>query len=177
MSLFAIVAVVVVSFGLPAWAMTDDVWLSIAAAPLLFGLCAAVTGAIAAILTVPLLPIFLTLAVAANLVALWSLFTRTDSGLGSHPVSGAALSVVAACGLIPLRAPLLDWDTRTHWLGPARWYYGGGHYVRYALTNPAFHHRSYPPLIPAAAGTAWLLQGHVDLRSGQIMISVMNFGG
>ena len=177
MTILGVALLAVLSAGLPCWAVTDDPWLTLGAAPLTFAVFATVSAMVATLLGVSLLVLFVPLVIAANVAALWLLFTREPPSLtGSQPIAGAVLAVVAAYGMVPLKAPLLDWDTRTHWLGPAHWYVGGGHYVRYALTNPAFHHRSYPPLIAASAGTTWLLQGHVDLRSGQVLVALLNYG-
>jgi hypothetical protein len=176
-TIFGVALLAVLSSGLPCWAVTDDPWLSLGTAPLVFALFATVSAILATLFGLPLLAIFVPAILAANVAALWALFTREPPSLaGSQPLTGAVLAAVTAYGLLPLKAPLLDWDTRTHWLGPAHWYLGGGSYVRYAITNPAFHHRSYPPLIAASAGTTWLLQGHVDLRSGQVLVAVLNYG-
>ncbi len=171
-----VVAVMVVTSGAPVWALTRDPWLSVAAVPLLYGLLAAVSGVGATLLGVSVLAVFVPITIVANATAAYVLFCHHTSRGGRQLMAGAAIAVATICGLMPLKAPFLGWDTRTHWLGPARWYYGGGTYVRHALTNHAFAHPTYPPLLAASAGTLWLFEGHIDLRSGQVVISLMNFG-
>ena len=171
-----VVGVMVTTSGLPAWTLTKDPWLSVGATPLLFGLVAAMSGTVAALLGTPVLAFFLPVVITTNAAAAYVLFHERTRRVGWQPLAGAAVAAATVYGLTPLKAPFIGWDTRTHWLGPARWYYGGGSYVRHALTNHAFAHPTYPPLIAASAGTLWLLQGHIDLRSGQVLISLMNFG-
>ena len=171
------VCVVVVATGLPAVACADSPWLAGGLSPLLFALFATVGGMIATFLTVSVLPVMVVIAVLADVAALWSLRRRDwSTWFRTGPVSGAVVTAAGAIGLLGLKASLLNWDTRTHWFGPARWFFGGGSYVAHTLVNPAFAHRDYPPLIAASVGSLWSLQGHVDLRSGQILVTLLNVG-
>ena len=177
MSFLAAVLIIVLSAGLPAVACTDSPWLALAVAPLLFALAATVAGMLATFIGVSVPPLLIVLVVGADVAAVRSLRGRHwGPWLRRQPLAGAVVTLAGVVGLLGLKSPALNWDTRTHWFGPARWFFGGGSYVAYAIGNPVFGHRDYPPLIAATAGSLWSFQGHVDLRSGQVLIALVNFG-
>lgn len=174
----AVGAVLVGIAGLrPALALVQVRWLAALVAPLVAGLLASIAGMIAVATGTNQFLWWVVLVAVANICTLREHLDWRLPSVNAWIVVASLLVVAAAAyPLIDMTVRNVGWDGRSIWLLHSRWFFAGGDYARAAMQNPVylFSHPDYPPLVPATVATVWSMSGAIDLRVGQIVITVLN---
>lgn len=150
--------------------------ISLVTAPVTGAVMAGVSGSLAVVLHLWLLPVVAVLAAVVNLSCL-VLLRRTAPPASGAPNEGLAVAWSAgamAFALVALRAPTLGHDARSIWLLHARLFGEPGRYAdAMALAPYDFSHMDYPLLVPATVGAVWASIGESTHRVGQLVIALL----
>jgi len=184
-----------VAGALPALALGGRRGVTVALAPLVGAIDAAIAAACCLAVGGPVVAWFVFLAVgeAAAVIVRWHRKPLTNPlahgedrpGLaGAQGRASRVLSVGGACAvlgalavsLLPLRAPSVGFDARTIWLLHADWFADGHRVALAALQNTAlpFAHSAYPPLIGGTVALSWVLTGQRSELTGAVVIALLN---
>lgn len=177
----ALLFILVVGFG-PAYALTRNPLLALAASGTTAGLSSTVAATASLVTGTALLPWALASTAAGWVVGARAIGqrrrTRPQPGPASPGTAAALLTAVLAAPVLAgaLAAPAA-WDARSIWWFHASWFWQGGGAAADALGNLAFNwsHADYPPLAPATVASAWSVVEGGDLWFAQAVTSVQTW--
>src|SRR4051794_18491520 len=175
MTTLRICVILVVPGLMPALATRVGLARSLLMSPVVTGLMTSAAGTVALITRTSLIPWFVLVALATNLLAVRHIHATERQTLAALSLpESIALAVAAGIAAAPVLATNIGFDARAYWFNHARWFYGGGDIVARELVSAVHGSQSeYPPYASSAIALVWKLAGGIDHRSAQLTVSIL----